>query len=93
MSHHDHHDHGGHHHHDSEDSSGVEKTFDERLVVLLDHWIKHNDDHARNYMDWGRKAEEHQLSGVGALLNEAAEMTRAISEKFEKAAALAGKKR
>jgi len=29
-------------------------TFDEKLVKLLEHWIKHNDDHAENYRDWAK---------------------------------------
>ena len=30
-------------------------TFDEKLVKLLEHWIKHNNDHAENYRNLAKK--------------------------------------
>lgn len=78
MSHHHHHHHGN-----GETKSAL--SFDEKLLKILDHWIRHNCDHAETYTDWANKAKENDLSKVVGLLNEAAEMTVAINEKFEKA--------
>ncbi len=77
MSHHDHH----HHHHDQKS----ELSFDEKLVKLLEHWIKHNADHATSYRDWAEKAKAEGFAAAGAPLSDAAEMTLEISKKFEEA--------
>ncbi len=63
-------------------------SFDEKMVKLLDHWVKHNDDHASNYRDWAAKAKLENLPEVAVLLAEAVDMTRQISEKFKTAAKL-----
>ena len=51
-------------------------------------WIKHNEDHASNYMNWAENAKANGKSRAAGLLEEAAHMSLAINEKFE--AALAG---
>ena len=86
MTHHEHHHHG---HHDHEVKS--ELTFDEKLIKLLDHWLKHNDDHAGNYRDWAEKARQNQLEAVGALLEDVCDLTAEINAKFESAAKLVRK--
>lgn len=75
MSHHDH-----HHHHEA-----GELSFGEKLVKLLEHWIKHNADHAASYNDWAEKAKAEGFAGAEAPLMAAAEMTLEISKKFEEA--------
>jgi hypothetical protein len=75
-----------HHHHDHEIQSTL--TFDEKMIKLLEHWIKHNDDHAQTYRDWAQKAKEKNMRKASSLLEDAAEMTLMISKKFEEAAAL-----
>lgn len=82
MTHHHHHHH--HHHHDHDIESTL--SFDEKMIKLLGHWIKHNDDHAETYRDWAKKAKEKDMDNVGSLLEDAAEMTLLISKKFEEAA-------
>jgi hypothetical protein len=56
------------------------------MAKLLDHWIQHNNDHASDYRAWAAKATAENLPEAAALLEEAADMTRQISEKFEAAA-------
>jgi hypothetical protein len=73
-----------HHHHDSPD----EMPFDEKLVNLLSHWIKHNQDHALNYRNWAEKAKTNGKGQTAGLLEEAAEMSLTINEKFEAALAM-----
>ncbi len=75
-----------HHQHDHEMRSPL--SFDEKMIKLLEHWIKHNDDHAETYRDWAQKAKEKNMREAGLLLEDAAEMTLMISKKFEEAATL-----
>ena len=82
MNHH-HHDHE-HHHHDTQS----ELTFDEKLIKLLDHWLKHNDDHARTYLDWAKKAAQNDREEVGRILEDVGALTAQISAKFEQAGRL-----
>ena len=75
--------HHHHHHHDHEIKSTL--SFDEKMIKLLEHWIKHNEDHAKTYRDWAEKAKEKNMGEAGQLLEDAAEMTGMISKKFEAA--------
>ena len=75
-----HHDHDHHHH----DTSGT-LSFDEKMIKRLEHWIKHNDDHAETYKDWAQRAKENHMDQAGSLLEDIAEMTVKISKKFEEA--------
>jgi len=79
-------DHHHHHHHHDHDSHG-ELSFDEKMATLLNHWIKHNQDHALNYRNWAEKAKANGKDDAGVLLEEAAEMSLAINDLFEKALA------
>ncbi len=83
--HHNDHDHG--HHHDHHHAK-AEMTFEEKVLKLLEHWIKHNDDHADTYRGWANQAKENHLEAVAAIIEEAAEMNLAVNEKFEQAKAL-----
>lgn len=69
------HDHGG---------SG-EMAFEEKMEKLLTHWIQHNTDHAASYKEWAEKAGAHHLEAVAGMLDEVAEMTLAINDKFREA--------
>ena len=74
-----------HHHHDH-DSHG-ELSFDEKMTKMLDHWIKHNQDHALNYRNWAEKAKANGKDDAGVLLEAAADMSLAINDLFKKALA------
>ena len=74
-----------HHHHDHD--SHDEIPFNEKLTKLLSHWIKHNEDHALNYRNWAEKAKANGKSQAAGLLEEAADMSLKINEKFEAASA------
>ena len=60
-------------------------SFDEKLIKLLKHWLRHNESHAETYKDWAIKAKENEIQEAGALIDDAADMTRLINKKFEKA--------
>ena len=92
--HHDHdHDHDHHHdHHHHEDAAAQpEMTFAQKMEKLLDHWIQHNDDHAISYQGWADQARQRHLDAVADIIEEAAEMNRAMNEKFARAKALLAK--
>ena len=73
-----------HHDHDSHD----EIPFNEKLVKIISHWIKHNEEHASNYRNWAENAKANGKQKTAELLEAAAEMSLAVNEKFQ--AALAG---
>jgi hypothetical protein len=78
-----------HHSHDHDIKSTL--SFDEKMIKLIEHWIKHNDDHAATYRDWAKKAKENDKDEAASLLEDAAEMTLIISKKFEEVAELFSK--
>jgi hypothetical protein len=73
-----------HHHHET--TSVL--SFDEKLIIRLQHWAKHNDDHAKTYDDWAQLAKENDLEEAAALLGDVAKMTRSITGKFEETLAI-----
>ena len=75
------------HHHHPPDHRKIESilSFDEKLSKLLKHWLKHNESHAEAYRNWAIKAKENEMPEAGALIEDAADMTRLINAKFEKA--------
>lgn len=83
MSHHHEGHHHHHHHHSHDQESNL--SFQEKMIKLLEHWIKHNLDHAKNYTDWATKAEAEGMDDVAGLLKEAAAMNEDINVKFEAA--------
>lgn len=81
---HDHSHHHDNHNHHSHDSSS-ELSFDEKMVKLLEHWIKHNIDHSETYKDWANKVKEKDMVKVNLLLKEAADITLKINNIFGEA--------
>ena len=67
------------HHHEE---SGL--TFKEKMVKLIEHWIKHNEDHAATYSQWADRAKEEGLQDVAGVLEDIAQDTMKINEKFGK---------
>lgn len=81
MTHHDDHD---HHHKDEE----FTMTIAEKAVKMLEHWIRHNDDHANTYREWADKLKKQDWAEAAALIDEAAAISSKVNEKFQRAAAL-----
>jgi nickel/cobalt exporter len=49
------HEHHGHHHHGHEHATaGTEEL--RKLLVLLEHWVEHDDSHVESYREWAQKA-------------------------------------
>lgn len=58
---------------------------EEKLAKLLDHWMKHSEEHAKTYELWAERAESHGIAQVALFLKNAAEKSRAIDEEFKAA--------
>jgi hypothetical protein len=72
-----------HNHHQHETPESL--PFDQKLIKLIEHWVKHNHEHAATYKDWAEKAKDKRIPETVSLLEEAADMTLLVSLKFEKA--------
>ena len=70
-----------HHHHHAEE----EMPFAEKMEKLLQHWIKHNVDHAQTYRDWKAKAEQEGLVTTTGILEDAASAMTDLNQKLEQA--------
>jgi hypothetical protein len=95
--HHDHHhtrpdhgqDEGGHHHHgqdghhDHHHGADSPLSFEEKLVRIFDHWVKHNESHAQTYADWREKAKAHGMDGIAGILDETARLSEQLTEKLK----------
>jgi len=99
MSHHHdpedhHHHHDDPHHHDPEahphdhaphSPESAPMSFEDKTRKILDHWRRHNADHAKTYRDWAEKARDHGMDEVAGLIREIEEMTLAINAKVDAA--------
>ena len=80
--HHDHdHDHTHNHHH----GAGDTLTFDQKMIKLVSHWIRHNDEHEANYRDWAKRASDEGLPQVASELENAADLTADTTVVFKRA--------
>ena len=73
--------HHHHHHHDVKS----DLTFEDKLIKLLEHWLKHNADHAGTYREWAQRARSNNLSQVGDLLDQVSAMSADLDDKFREA--------
>jgi len=74
-----------HHHEDKRVESQSKLSEGEKLGKLLEYWIKHNEEHAKTYLEWAKKADGEGLKDVVGLLEEASELTMSVNRLFEKA--------
>lgn len=86
MSHH--HDHHHHHHHHEEASSQQKPSEIEKLTKVVEHWIHHNEEHARSYEEWARRAREMGQEQVALILEQVSRETALQNQNFEKALSL-----
>jgi hypothetical protein len=77
-----HHHHGRHEHPHRDQDIEIAVDFEDKLMKLIDHWVKHNEDHVKNYREWARRAEENHFEAVSGLLERVAEKTSEISTLF-----------
>lgn len=76
-------DHSRHepHSHDRHDAVD-ELSPKEKLLKLLEYWMKHNEEHARTYRQWAETAGAQSMPEVALRLKEAAEATVAVNRQF-----------
>jgi len=75
-----------HHHHEDQRVEGQGRLSEKaKLGKLLDYWIKHNEEHAKTYLEWSKKADDQGLKDVVRLLEEASELTMSTNQLFKRA--------
>jgi len=55
------------------------------MIKMIEHWIHHNQDHAKSYREWARRAEEQGHNEVCQILQSIADSTVQQNESMEKA--------
>ena len=60
----------------------------EKLDILLDHWIEHNNSHKEEYIKWANKAKDLGAVASGYAILEAVESVKRINELLAKAKTL-----
>jgi hypothetical protein len=71
--------------HDDHHDGASSLTFHEKTVKMLEHWIKHNHEHAQNYNKWANEIKNNIDENVSVFLKDAADLTLSINKKFEEA--------
>jgi hypothetical protein len=66
------------------------KTVNEKLQVLLPHWIDHNRSHVAEFKEWIASARSEKADGAAELLERAAANMAANDEILKKALSLVG---
>jgi len=71
-----------HHHEDTHIEDHDSLPGKEKLDKLFQYWIKHNEDHAKTYLEWSKKADIEGLKDVVSCLEKASELTISINKLF-----------
>jgi len=71
-----------HHHEDTHIEDHDSLSGKEKLDKLFQYWIKHNEDHAKTYREWSKKADIEGLKDVVSCLEKASELTMSINKLF-----------
>jgi len=64
-----------HHHEDNNAEQRGNMSEMEKLGKLLEYWIRHNEEHAKTYLEWSKKAATEEFKDVVSLLEEASDTT------------------
>lgn len=76
-------DHGRlHAHHAEKEAEAVSEIA--KLRKMVEHWISHNEDHARSYRAWASRARKAGRREPGEILEEVASRTVEQNERFMK---------
>jgi len=62
----------------------------EKLRVLLVHWVEHNLEHAREFRQWARRAEESGSEEAASKLEAAAQEMKVLNNSLQAALELLG---
>lgn len=69
------------HHHGAESGPAVSEM--EKLRKMTEHWISHNEEHARSYRQWADRAREAGQEQPGRILDEIAAGTLEQNKRLE----------
>lgn len=83
-------DHPHHHGHEERGGKHGESRLSDRgrLIKILEHWLHHNEDHAKSYGEWAERARALGEEATGRILDEAAADAIRLNERFREALAL-----
>jgi len=74
-----------HSHHGHEAQKGAETDSEiVKLRKMVEHWINHNEEHARSYRLWANRAREAGCREPGDILDQVASEITGQNEKFIK---------
>lgn len=83
--HHEHqHGHGREHTHEHANEKDEAVSGIVRLRKMVEHWISHNEEHARSYRLWASRAREAGCEEPGEILEEIASEIQEQNERFMK---------
>ena len=54
----------------------------ERLRVLIEHWISHNEEHVREYRKWADRIESEGMQEAATAIRQAADLVIASNTHF-----------
>jgi hypothetical protein len=57
----------------------------QKLSIVIEHWIEHNESHLGEYRKWAQRAGEMGLSAVKGEIDEAIEMLSKLNGRLDKA--------
>jgi rubrerythrin len=57
----------------------------DKLAHLIEHWIEHNAEHEKTYLDWAARAEKAGKPALAETLRRIAAETRGMEELFRRA--------
>ncbi|MHC1741949.1 MAG: hypothetical protein AB9873_02840 [Syntrophobacteraceae bacterium] len=56
-----------------------------KLIKVLEHWIHHNEEHAKSYGDWAERARKLGEGATAGILDDIAAETVRQNDKFREA--------
>jgi len=72
------------HDHPIVEAESTKPTDRDKLVKMVEHWIHHNEEHARSYLDWAKRAHDQGLEDVRSILEQIAGDAQLQTRSFEK---------
>lgn len=76
-----------HHSHDHHSQNATDSSLDfkEKGKKLLQHWLHHNEEHARSYRKWASEFRAHRFDEPADLLDEVVDLTQQINYILQRA--------
>ncbi|MCE5333625.1 MAG: hypothetical protein LLG06_03455 [Desulfobacteraceae bacterium] len=85
------HDHSDRRRHDHGAKPAETLSDEAKLRKMVEHWIGHNEEHARSYREWADRARAAGQEGAGSILEEIAAGTIRQNDGFKRILDLLGR--